>query len=104
VGLLIDKLPTAVEAEKFAKTSGLDASELTLFGGEEYELILTVKSKLLGRAEKAVEEVGGELLPIGKVTTGKRVLLEIDGKRQVVEARGWEHFRSRAFTKIHRRR
>jgi thiamine-monophosphate kinase len=101
VGLLIDKLPTAVEAEKFAKTSGLDASELTFFGGEEYELVLTVKSKLLGHAEKAVEGIGGKLLPIGKVTTGKRVLLEIDGKRQTVEARGWEHFKSRAFTKTH---
>lgn len=94
VGFLINKLPTAEEAEKFAKINGLDALELTLYGGEEYELVLTIKPKLWRKAEKAVEEVGGKLLLIGKVTLNKQLLLEIDGKRQVMEARGWEHFRS----------
>jgi thiamine-monophosphate kinase len=94
VGFLINKLPTAEEAEKFAKINGLDALELTLYGGEEYELVLTIEPKLWRKAEKAVEEVGGKLLPIGKVTSNKQLLLEISGKRQVIEARGWEHFKS----------
>jgi thiamine-monophosphate kinase len=94
LGFLIEKLPTAKEVEKFAKTNGLDASELTLYGGEEYELVLTIKPKLWRKAEKAVEEVGGKLWPIGRVTAERQVLLEIDGKRQTIEARGWEHFKS----------
>ncbi|MGC9346089.1 MAG: thiamine-phosphate kinase, partial [Candidatus Bathyarchaeales archaeon] len=94
VGFLIDKLPVAKEVEKFAEINGLDPLELTLYGGEEYELVLTVKPRLWNKAEKAVEKVGGKLLPIGKVTAERNVLLEIDGERRVIEPRGWEHFRS----------
>jgi len=94
VGSLIDKLPIAKEVKRFAKINELDPLELTLYGGEEYELVLTVKPRFWKKAEKAVEKVGGKLLPIGKVTAEKQVLLEINGKRQVIEPRGWEHFKS----------
>jgi thiamine-monophosphate kinase len=94
VGFLIDKLPTAKEVEKFAKINNLDPLELTLYGGEEYELVLTVKPRLWEKAKKAVSDVDGKLLRIGKVTDEKRVFLEIDGKRRLIEPRGWEHFKS----------
>jgi len=94
VGFLINSVPTAREVERFAKLNGLDPSKLTLYGGEEYELVLTIKPRLWKKTEKAVERVGGELLPIGKVITEKQVLLEIDGKRVIIEPRGWEHFKS----------
>lgn len=93
VGFLINKLPIAKEVQKFAKTNNLDPLELTLYGGEEYELVLTIKPKLWDIAQKSVEKVGGKLLPIGKVTTDKQVLLEIDGKKRLIETRGWEHFK-----------
>lgn len=94
VGFLINRIPTAKEVERFATINELDLLELTLYGGEEYELVLTVKPRLWKKAEKAVEKVGGKLLPIGKVTAEKLVLLEIDGERRVIEPRGWEHFKS----------
>ncbi|MEM3699537.1 MAG: thiamine-phosphate kinase [Candidatus Bathyarchaeia archaeon] len=94
VGFLIDKLPIAKEAEKFAQIHNLDPLELTLYGGEEYELVLTLKPKLWKKAEKAIREVGGKLLRIGKVTAEEQILLEFEGKRSVIEPRGWEHFRS----------
>ena len=94
VGFLINRLPTAKEVRRFATISKLDLSELTLYGGEEYELVVTVKPRLWEKAEKAVKKVGGKLSPIGKVTAEKLVILEIDGKRRVVEPRGWEHFKS----------
>jgi len=94
VGFLINKLPIAEEVEEFAEINRLDPLELTLYGGEEYELVLTIKPNLWRKAEKAVEEVGGKLLSIGKVTAERQVLIEINGKRRVVEPRGWEHFKS----------
>ncbi len=94
VGFLINKLPTAKEVEKFAKINNLDPLELTLYGGEEYELVLTVKPRLWKKAERSVSNVGGKLLTIGKVTDQKQVLLEIDRKRRLIEPRGWEHFKS----------
>ena len=78
---------------RFARINELDPLDLTLYGGEEYELVLTIKPRFWEKAEKAVERVGGKLLPIGKVTAEKQVLLEIDDKRSLIEPRGWEHFK-----------
>jgi len=95
VGFLINSFPTAKEVERFAKITKLDPLDLTLYSGEEYELVLTVKPKLWEKAEKAVERVGGKLFPIGKVTAEKQVLLEINGEKSIIEPRGWEHFKKR---------
>jgi thiamine-monophosphate kinase len=94
VGFLIDSLPVAPEAEKFAKIYNLDSVELALYGGEEYELLVTIKPELWQQAKEAVEKVGGALIKIGQVTHDKCVLLKNDGKTVSVEARGWEHFKS----------
>ncbi|MEM3726429.1 MAG: thiamine-phosphate kinase [Candidatus Bathyarchaeia archaeon] len=93
VGFLVDRLPIAEEAKKFAEIHNLDPLELALYGGEEYELVLTLKHELWEKAEKAVKRVGGRLLPIGKVTAERQILLEFDGEKRVIEPRGWEHFR-----------
>ena len=79
---------------RFAQFNGLDACELALYGGEEYELVVTVNPKKWVEAESAVEAVGGRLLPIGKATRDRQVVLDVDGKKRVVEARGYEHFKS----------
>jgi len=94
VGFLINSVPLAHEVKRFAEFNGLDALELALYGGEEYELVVTVKPKMWVDAETAVEAVGGRLLPIGKVTRDRQVVLEVDGKKCPIEARGWEHFKS----------
>jgi len=93
VGFLIKDPPTAREAERFAKINTLDPLELTFYGGEEYELVITVKPELWEKAKKAVEKVDGKLLPVGRVTAEKQVLLEINDEKRVIEPRGWEHFK-----------
>ncbi len=72
----------------------MDATELALYGGEEYELVVTVKPEKWAAAVAAVEAVGGQLLPIGKATKKKQILLKADDKRRLIEPRGWEHFKS----------
>jgi thiamine-monophosphate kinase len=93
VGFLIDSPPVAPEAKKFAEINSLDPLELAFYGGEEYELVLTIKPKLWNRAEEAVKKAGGSLIRIGSVTSEKQVLLEVKGEKRVIEPRGWEHFR-----------
>ncbi|MEM2099125.1 MAG: thiamine-phosphate kinase [Candidatus Bathyarchaeia archaeon] len=95
VGFLVDSLPVAHEVKRFAEFNRLDALELALYGGEEYELVVTVKPKLWAVAEKAVKAVGGCLLPIGRVTRNRQVILVVNGEKRLVERRGWEHFKSR---------
>jgi len=94
VGFVLDNLPIAQEVEKFAKIHGLDPVELTLYGGEEYELLVTIQPKLWQDAKKAVENVGGSLIRVGRVTEEKTLLLKTVGKTVYIEARGWEHFKT----------
>jgi thiamine-monophosphate kinase len=94
VGFLIDKLPVAEVVKEFAKINGIDPFELTLYGGEEYELVLTIKPAFWRKAQKAIEEVGGKLVLIGKATTEKQIILKTDGKKSAIEPRGWEHFKN----------
>jgi thiamine-monophosphate kinase len=95
VGFSVNSVPIADEVRRFAEFNHLDPLELALYGGEEYELVLTVKPKEWAIAEAAVESAGGCLLPIGKVTRNRQMLLDFDGKKRFVEARGWEHFKSK---------
>ena len=94
VGLVIDNLAVAREAEEFAKIHDLDPVELSLYGGEEYELVVTIKPKLWGKAKKAIEQVGASLIKIGHVTGEKSLLLRTKEKIIPIEARGWEHFKT----------
>jgi thiamine-monophosphate kinase len=93
VGFIIDRLPVAEGVKRFAEANGLDSRVLTLYGGEEYELVLTVKPKCWREAVRAVEKVGGRLLHIGKVTCERRLVLKTRGKTSVIEPRGYEHFK-----------
>ncbi len=94
VGFVIDHIPIADEAEQFAQYTKADVTELVFYGGEEYELVVTVKPDSWRDAQNSVEKIGGTLSRIGKVTREKRVVLEQDGRRRSIEARGWEHFKN----------
>jgi len=89
VGFLIDKLPIAEEAKQLAKMHKLDPTELCLYGGEEYELVVTVKPMLWKRVMKKLP-----LIRIGRVTKQKTLILKAGKKMFPVEARGWEHFKT----------
>jgi len=95
VGFLLDHLPVATEAAEFAAQNGIDPVELVLYGGEEYELVLTVAPSGWAEAQARVQAVGGCLIPIGKATSTSQVRLVLGGKELPVVARGWEHFKSR---------
>jgi thiamine-monophosphate kinase len=94
VGFRLDNLPVAPEAERFAEIHGFDSVELALYGGEEYELVVTIEPRLWQEAKKAVEDVGGSLIKVGRVTEEKQLLLKTGGKLVSIEARGWEHFKT----------
>jgi len=94
IGFVIDNLPVAHEAEEFAKIHGLDPVELSLYGGEEYELVVTVKPELWEKAKKAMEKVGTSLTKIGRATKENALLLRTREKTIPLEARGWEHFKT----------
>jgi len=95
VGFIVDDVPIAPEAIKFAEFHNLDPVELSLYGGEEYELVVTVKPSLWEVAERTVEKVGSKLIRIGEVIEERKILLRIDDSTIPIKRRGWEHFKSK---------
>jgi thiamine-monophosphate kinase len=90
VQISLETLPIAKEALEFGEARGLSSVRLALYGGEEYELVVTTRREALGTVRRRVPS----LIPIGRVLKGPpTVSAKIGGKSFRVAPRGWEHFR-----------
>jgi len=90
-GIRVETVPVSNAARHFAARFGCDASNLALYGGEEYNLIVTVKSNLLRIAQTAAR---GRLKPIGVVTKNSEGVRFVKaGRCRKIRMKGWEHFR-----------
>ena len=78
---------------EFARIHNLDPWELSLYGGEEYELIVTVKPELWEKTKREIERSGGALMKIGVATEERRIRLQVDGETRIIKRKGWEHFK-----------
>jgi thiamine-monophosphate kinase len=91
VGIRVEDVPISKAATQFAARYGYDASDLALYGGEEYHLIVTVKPALLRIAQNATR---GRLKAIGVVTKrSEGIRLARSGGDIKISRKGWEHFR-----------
>ncbi len=95
VGVEIDNLPIPEICKKFAAANKLDPIDLALYGGEEFELIVTLPAQKLEKASKIIQQAGGSLTPIGKIVEEPDKVLRINGEERVIEPKGYEHFRKR---------
>jgi len=92
VGMRIGHVPISSAALKFCAEFDYDPTELALYGGEEYHLVVTVKPDRIKSAQRAAS---GKLLAIGTVTQGlSRVVLRQARRDLTIERKGWEHFKS----------
>ncbi|MCS7112634.1 MAG: thiamine-phosphate kinase [Nitrososphaerota archaeon] len=90
VSILIDRIPIPEGVSYVAERYGMDPIDIALYeGGEEYELLFTVKPSGLRIVEDALSKLGCRFSVIGYVAEGLGVYLS-HGER--VEARGWQHF------------
>jgi len=92
-GYHLNTLPTDPLANEFASYNNLESADLTLFGGEEYELIFTFSPENEDKIRKALEKVGCTPQIIGNVTENKAITITVDGETVEIPAGGWDHFR-----------
>lgn len=87
VGALLDAASLPV-----SPLTGLqDARKLALHGGDDYELLFSVKKKNVKRIPS--EFRGLRLTRIGEITRERKILVLEDGKTAPLESRGWDPFR-----------
>ncbi len=94
VGFIVEDLPVCVEVKNFAIRFGLNLEDLVFKGGEEYELVVTLKPLELENAIKAVKNVGGELKVIGRVIDEPGIFYEGKQGRVELKGGGYEHFKN----------
>jgi thiamine-monophosphate kinase len=92
--MAISSIPIAEEVLAFSHKYGLNSEEFALFGGEEYELVLTIRPENWIRAKELVNNLGGHLIPIGKVIEDPKVISTSNHCVREIPARGWEHFKT----------
>jgi thiamine-monophosphate kinase len=93
VGFCITNMPIAPEAVQFAGLTGLKSNELALYGGEEYEIVTTIRRNDWKKAQQAVRGSGGNLMSIGEVIKEEKVVFLNDDREEIIPYRGWEHFK-----------
>src|SRR6266702_563401 len=95
VGALLEKskIPKA-QIPKVAFKHGHDPLQLALHGGDDYELLFTVRAQNAKLLPKIFKRVG--LTAIGRITRGRKLLLlEEDGHVSQLVPRGWDPFREK---------
>ena len=92
VGCVVDESLVPVDPD-IAGVAEADALRLAVTGGEDFELLCTLRSDQVEAAADATGAIGTPLTAIGAVTTTERRI----GRRTLDEWRseGWEHLRPR---------
>ncbi len=93
VGFEISWLPVEEELLSTLLEMGVNPVDAAFYGGEEYELVLTIRPEFLDEAVKAFESRGVRLMTIGRVIEGEGVWLREGGGGEIRRLRsgGWEH-------------
>lgn len=93
LGFRVKHLPISSGTRAFAELHDLDPANLALYGGEEFELVFTVKPGELNAARDALKSVGCELIELGETLADPRITLVEDGVEKLIRKGGWEHFK-----------
>lgn len=102
-----DKLPKSKAMEKVCQTNNLNPLPLILSGGEDYELLFTLKSEDVKKLLRRFHEINTPLALIGEVTakSGEIFLQRNDGSKELLKRdSGFDHFRSFRKKRIDRNR
>lgn len=91
-GFRLTNVPLTEEAGEFAALHELDRAALALYGGEEYELVFTVRPDAVEEAREALRGAGADLIELGVVTKNKNIFYVEGGVEKPVGKGGWEHF------------
>jgi thiamine-monophosphate kinase len=88
-----ESLPIRRATRKAAAALGCDAAAAALHGGEEYELLFTVRDGKAKTMEGLAVASGVKVTRIGTVLEGGKIFTVAPGrKREPLEPRGWRHF------------
>lgn len=86
------KIPRSLELEKLCREKNKSLQNMLLFGGEDYQLLLTLNQSQINQqsSEKMISDLG--LHVIGKAVPGAENFYISDGKKTAMTEVGWDPF------------
>ena len=88
---VVTRIPSENDVFDFAGSNRLNANDLIFNGGEEYEIVATVKTSNLPKIKKYAKKYRVKLYEIGYVTKGKGVFYKKNGRLIRIKDKGWQH-------------
>jgi thiamine-monophosphate kinase len=87
-------VPVSPRVRAAAPHLSRDPLDLALTGGEDYLLLFTCPPSLAGRLPAAFSRAGlAAPLPLGRIVSGDRVILETSEGKEDISGQGYDHFR-----------
>jgi len=84
-----NKIPTSPILDEVARISGKNATEMALYYGEDFELLITISPQYFDSLKEKVE-----VHSIGEVTSSGRIeMIDKEGKTNILVPRGYEHLK-----------
>jgi thiamine-monophosphate kinase len=96
IGILLNTLPIHPELEKYLD-SYQDSLEVTMFGGEEYELVFTVPSQRIQELESIFIKHNRKLIVIGECISSEGVFISDEGDKIPLPMKGWDSIRKKIY-------
>jgi thiamine-monophosphate kinase len=92
VAPLLKREDAATRSDRFTRALNDDALDLALHGGEDFELLCTVRPRLAARLP---QRLGGvRLTRIGEVrAAGEGIRISLDGRTEILQPTGFDHFK-----------
>ncbi|MFX1286223.1 MAG: thiamine-phosphate kinase [Promethearchaeota archaeon] len=94
IGIVVNKLPIYPELESFLESFDT-IQEITMFGGEEYELIFTVPPSKLELLRNIFRLNNSQFFVIGECIDSKGVFISQKEELTPVPMKGWDAFRKK---------
>lgn len=93
--IAFNKIPYHPKMSKLAGQHQLSFPDLILGGGEDYQLLFTVKKEALDKLISQAKKKGFVLTPIGKIVSANQGLkvLKASGQQVKFSKKGYDHFR-----------
>ncbi|HSV31231.1 MAG TPA: thiamine-phosphate kinase [Atribacteraceae bacterium] len=91
----VDTIPLSPSLSAWSRESNQDPYQFALWGGEDFELLLTVPEHLADEVRQRVEDqTGVPVTSIGRILPGDRLTLRKNGRDYRTDQAGWNHFQA----------
>tara|TARA_B100000315_G_scaffold138699_1_gene127769 strand:- start:6433 stop:7431 length:999 start_codon:yes stop_codon:yes gene_type:complete len=94
--IYLNKIPLSHGLRRFKKSLNKNILDYALYGGEDYELLFTIKGKKIPQLQKGWRKMKIPITNIGEILDKRHgiILVSHDGKEKTLSKRGYDHFKN----------